>query len=80
MEKYFITCRTQVDIQDARDAINQYVNVPMGISAFPKDLVVPQGLLVFSKALYVDMTDWARTTGNLKYYHRHDSGGAFCRC
>ena len=23
------------------------------------------------------MEDWARTTGNLKYYHRHDDGGHF---
>jgi len=49
----------------------------MGISAFPEDFVVPQGLLLISKALYVDVTDWARTTGNLRYYHRHDSGGHF---
>jgi len=74
--------RTHIDIQDARDAIDQYVNVPMGISAFPEDLVVPQGLpFFFLQVLYIDMIDWARTTGNLKYYHRHGLGGHFAaRC
>jgi hypothetical protein len=23
------------------------------------------------------MVDWARTTGNLRFYHRHDEGGHF---
>jgi hypothetical protein len=29
------------------------------------------------QAFHVDRIDWARTVGNLRYYHRHDSGGHF---
>jgi hypothetical protein len=29
------------------------------------------------EAFHVDQIDWARTVGNLKYYHWHDSRGHF---
>jgi hypothetical protein len=34
-------------------------------------------LKVRLEAFHIDEIDWARTVGNLKYYHRHDSGGHF---
>jgi len=38
------TPHPNADVQDVKDAIDDYVKVPMGVSAFPRDFVVPRGL------------------------------------
>src|SRR5579859_6439978 len=61
--------------QDAKDAVEQYVNVPMGVSDFPKDIMsVPKGDPRRRSRLIID---WARSTGNLMFHRRHTAGGHF---
>jgi hypothetical protein len=59
------------DIDYARSG---YVKVPYGVSVFPKDLYgVPKGMVLYSWLTI----DWAYTTGNLKFWKMHQSGGHF---